>query len=189
MFDDMGWMEFVSSIVGSLAWPFAAVITAGVFRKQLREVLGTRLHRIKAGPVEMELFARKLAETEAEVDPIPAKTAGALPEGVAADLGPIVDTSPAAAVMEAHARVERRLREILSDAGVNDTRPGVRQLARTAAEKGLITGESVRAVEGITVMRNLAAHGQAHDLTPERAREYLDLVDAVLFSLGPPRRP
>jgi hypothetical protein len=187
----MGWMEFVSSIVGSLAWPVAAVITASVFRKQLREVLGTRLHKIKAGPVEMELFDRKLAETEAEVDPIPgpAKTSGALPEGVAADLGSIVATSPAAAVMEAHARVERRLREILSDAGMNDTRPGVRQLARTAAEKGLITGESVRAVEGITVMRNLAAHGQAHDLTPERAREYLDLVDAVLFSLGPPRRP
>ena len=188
----MGWMEFVSSIVGSLAWPVAAVSTAAVFRKQLREVLGTRLHKIKAGPVEMELFDRALAETEAEVDPIPAQatTAGALGDGVAGELDSIVDTAPGAAVMEAHARVERRLREILDQAGVADTRPGgVRQLARTAAEKGLIPRESVRAVEGITVMRNLAAHGHTTDLTPQRAREYLDLVDAVLFSLDPPRRP
>jgi hypothetical protein len=187
----MGWMEFVSSIVGSLAWPTAAVIAASVFRKQLRDLLGTRLHRLKAGPVEMELFDRKLAETEAEVDPIPkpAKAAGMLPEGVAGELGSIVDTSPAAAVMEAHARVERRLREILAEAGVEETRSrSVRELARVAAEKELIPRESVRAVEGITVMRNLAAHGQGNDLTPSRAREYLDLVDAVLFSFGPPRR-
>jgi hypothetical protein len=139
----------------------------------------------------MELFDRKLAETEADVDPIPkpAKTAGMLPEGVAGELGSIVDTSPAAAVMEAHARVERRLREILAEAGVEETRfRSVRELARVAAGKELIPRESARSVEGITVMRNLAAHGQANDLTPNRAREYLDLVDAVLFSFGPPRR-
>ncbi len=184
-------MEFVSSIVGSLAWPVAAVVAALVFRRQLRDVLGHRLHRLKAGPLEMELFDRKLAETEAEVDPIPApqRKAGVLPEGVSGELDSIVDSAPGAAVMEAHARVERRLREILTEAGVTEARPGgVRQLARTAAENGLIPRESVRAVEGITVMRNLAAHGHTNDLTPVRAREYLDLVDAVLFSFDPPRR-
>jgi hypothetical protein len=186
----MGWMEFVSSIVGSLAWPTAAVIAATVFRKQLRDLLGTRLHRLKAGPVEMELFDRKLAETEAEIDPIPkrAETTGMLPQGVAGELGPIVDTSPAAAVMEAHARVERRLRDILAEAGVEVVHSrSVRELARVAAERGLIRHESVRSVEGITVLRNLAAHGHGNDLTPNRAREYLDLVDAVLFSFGSPR--
>ena len=31
----MGWMDFVSSLVGSLAWPVAAVIMAAIFHKQI----------------------------------------------------------------------------------------------------------------------------------------------------------
>ena len=135
----------------------------------------------------MELFDRKLAETEADVDPIPRQSAP-IAEGLSVELAEVAVKAPGAAVMEAHARVERRVREILVEANLAPSRPiGVRQLAREAAHHGLISNESVRAIEGITVMRNLAAHGPSSDITADRAREYLDLVDAVMFGLVPPR--
>jgi hypothetical protein len=41
----------------------------------------------------------------------------------------------------------------------------------------------VNAIEGISVMRNLAAHGSAREISSEQAMEYLALVDAVLYAL------
>lgn len=61
-----------------------------------------------------------------------------------------------------------------------DTRSG---LARLAREKGLITAKSLQAIEGITVLRNLAAHGSAREITTEQAEEYLVLVDAIIYAL------
>ena len=49
--------------------------------------------------------------------------------------------------------------------------------------KQLITGESLQAVEGITVLRNRAAHGSAREITTEQAEEYLALVDAIIYAL------
>ena len=57
------------------------------------------------------------------------------------------------------------------------------QLLRLALDHGVITPEAAKAVEGITVMRNLTAHGRANEVTVERARDYLALVDAVLYTL------
>jgi hypothetical protein len=163
------------------------VAAALVFRKQLSDVIGTRLHRLKAGPLEMELFDRKLVETGADVDPIPApaKVELGTNEIGSRDLDSLAQHSPAAPVVDAHARVEQRLREILMAANLTTSHSSsVRQLARTAAEHRLITEESVRSIEGITVLRNLAAHGNANDLTPTRAQEYIDLIEAVLYSLN-----
>ena len=97
--------------------------------------------------------------------------------------------------MEAYARVENELRRMLLDAGVleGETRAGAVRLARIAAERELVTPETVRAIEGISVMRNLVAHRTADlhgrvDVTPEQARDYLALADAVLYAIrNPPR--
>ena len=61
---------------------------------------------------------------------------------------------------------------------------GFLDLAIEAREVGLISAASLEAIEGLTVMRNLAAHGRAQeDLDAARAIEYLDLADAVLYGL------
>jgi uncharacterized protein YutE (UPF0331/DUF86 family) len=45
-------------------------------------------------------------------------------------------------------------------------------LARIALQHGLITDETAQAVQGLTVLRNLTAHGRENDLTVERALDY-----------------
>jgi uncharacterized protein YutE (UPF0331/DUF86 family) len=65
---------------------------------------------------------------------------------------------------------------------------GGRSLARLALDHGVINEETFKAIDGLSVMRNLAAHG-ADDLDTTRALEYLDLADAVLYAMrNQPRR-
>jgi hypothetical protein len=42
---------------------------------------------------------------------------------------------------------------------------------RAALKRGLITDETARAVEGLSILRNLAAHGRAGEVTPASSRE------------------
>jgi len=56
-------------------------------------------------------------------------------------------------------------------------------LARLAVRHERITPGTVSAVEGLSVLRNLAAHGSAREITAAQADEYLVLADAVLYVL------
>jgi hypothetical protein len=58
-----------------------------------------------------------------------------------------------------------------------------RVLAPLARNRGLISDETATAVEGLSVLRNLAAHSPADDIGAERARDYLALADAVLYAM------
>jgi hypothetical protein len=48
---------------------------------------------------------------------------------------------------------------------------------------GLISEETFRAVGGLAVLRELAAHGHDDTISADRARDYLVLADAVLYAL------
>lgn len=71
----MAVLDFLASIVGSLAWPVGTVTIAFVFKKQVVDALG-RLTGIKAAGVEMS-FDEQLAEVEKSVAKLdlPAETA------------------------------------------------------------------------------------------------------------------
>jgi hypothetical protein len=97
--------------------------------------------------------------------------------------------APGSAVVEAFGRVERELRRIaLGPPPVEDPqrldRMSVRSLAVLAGRQGRISEESANAISGLTVLRNLAAHGRSDEIDTPRAVDFLHLVDAVLYALG-----
>jgi hypothetical protein len=53
-----------------------------------------------------------------------------------------------------------------------------------ASRHGKISEEALNAINGLSVLRNLATHGQVPDLNPTRALEFVHLADAVLFALA-----
>lgn len=185
----MDGMEFVASLVRSLAWPTAVVVIAVLFRSSIRSTLDGQIKRWKAGPagVEIEYWEQTAAvarrQLPADADEQAEQTLGG---GLAGELGPVAAAAPGAAVMEAFSRVERELRRIT--AGVEPAeqleRMGARQLAVVAQRHGRISPESLNAIDGLSVMRNLAAHGRAGELDETRALEFVHLADAVLFALG-----
>jgi hypothetical protein len=188
------WLEFVAAMTGSLAWPAAAAVIALLFRRQIREALGQggdrQLKRFKAGPIEAEWEARvqqalvDVAEsTEADHG---AQAGGMTPSTTLLErLGEIAQREPRAAVMAAYAEIEVALQQYLALAGyIGTARPmSARQLARAALSRQLISSEIADAIEGATVLRNLAAHGPGDEINREKAAEYLVLADAVLFAI------
>jgi hypothetical protein len=101
------------------------------------------------------------------------------------DLAATARREPAVAVLEGYIRLERELRTLLHSAGDSKASEGLSgmALARALAEKGLVTPETVNALDGLTVLRNLVAHGRTDEVTEERARDYLALVDALAYAI------
>jgi hypothetical protein len=172
--------------VASLAWPLVALAAILLFRAQIIGLFSSGVRRVKAGPVEVE-WDRQVSEIEAEIEQPGVPPPHSLPGGPVADeLRAVAQQAPGAAVMEAYAVLERTIRAILHRARIEaepDVRIGAVGLARVAVQADLITEETLRAVEGVAVLRNLAAHGHASEVTPERALDYLALIDAILFAL------
>jgi hypothetical protein len=167
-----------------MAWPVSALVIAFVLRRPIgRIMLETPPKKVRAGPFEVE-WDRVIAETAKEVEagrgrPPVATKIPAVREELAAE----ARAAPGVAVLEAYAMVERELRRIVGDLEPERTsRMGPVGLACLAFSRELISREAVRAVEGVSVQRNLAAHGSAREITPEQATEYLALVDAVLLA-------
>jgi hypothetical protein len=149
------------------------------------------LRRIRAGPVELEWdqliesTAKQISDVGPVVDTKPKRT-------VRQDLDAIATTVPAAAVLEAFARLERRLREktqTILDTIPKDSRRRAQEtlpaLARLAYSNGLVPKEIQDAILNLSRLRNEAAHRVGgDDITTEQAREYLDLVDSVLEAIN-----
>ena len=57
-----------------------------------------------------------------------------------------------------------------------------RALARLARQHDLISDETLAAIEGLSVLRNLTAH-VGGEIGVDRARDYLALADDVLYAL------
>ena len=105
------------------------------------------------------------------------------------DLASLASDNPGMAVFQGYIRLERALHQLLLSAGSKpDERRATIELARQAASKGLITPETLNAFEGLTVLRNLVAHGRDEEVTEARARDYLALVDALLFAIRQGRK-
>jgi hypothetical protein len=188
MFGAVNWLAFVASLVHSLAWPAGVVIVVTVLRRPIGAALGRGVRRVRAGPVEVE-FDQELAEVREELQrspelaaaDVPTLGGGSLPE----ELARLAEVSPRAAVLEAYARIEARLIEMLYPEGLESPRGASgRSLAHLAHRNGLISDETLSAVEGLSVLRNLAAHSPTTDtIGVDRARDYLALADAVLYAL------
>lgn len=179
----MSGLEFIAALVSALAWPATAVIVTVIFRRQLAVLLARPFSSMKAGPLEL-VWDREIAEAEAEVEPRPDAPHSAAGEASVTDpLREVARVAPAAAVVQAFARLEEQLRQLLDAAGV-DARGTARQMGRQALDAGLIQPETMSAIDGLAVLRNLAAHGRQAELDEQRALDFLALVDAVSYALS-----
>jgi hypothetical protein len=185
----MSWLDFISRMTGSLAWPLVTVIGVVVLRRPIANLLANApLKRLKAGPIEVEID-RSLAEAETTLE-----ASGVIPppvvEGSISDeLSVEAVRAPAAAILKAHHAVERELRDIVASLDIQvPESAGATRLSRLAAQAGAISEASARAVEAISMLRNLVAHTGAREVTKEQAQEYLTFADGVLFAIRADRR-
>jgi hypothetical protein len=178
----MDGLTFVSSLISSLAWPVAVVVLVLAFRKPIGRMFERLPKRVKAGPVEVEwpevaTEARVALATSSEV------RTDASPGSLTERFAKLAEEEPAAAIMAAWAEVEKSLRARVGDLAVRQRSLAGLMLARLAREQGTISDSTLRAVEGLSVLRNLAAHGRDGEVDREKALDYLTLADATLFAI------
>jgi hypothetical protein len=181
-------LEFVASLVDSLAWPTALVVMVVVLRKQLTNLLSRPgLRQLEAGPGGFKAqWDATIAETQAELEsaaPVETQIQEVAADSRLADLDPLVNEHPEAAILQGYIRIERALRARVKSVTGAEARPlSGRPLVREALEVDAITQETARAIEGLIVLRNLAAHGGG-GVTSKRASEFLALADSILYVL------
>lgn len=183
----MSILEFISSV----AWPVTVLAIVLLFRQSFSEMLSGPLRRLKAGPVEA-VWQDMESEIKAELSSEPGQsrgrsTADMRTASVSDELSNLAEKYPPAAILDAYEQVRRALVKALEDppldAGPKLDDLSVPQLAELALEGGRIHRKTAQAARGLSVLRNLAAHGRGDEVTEARAHEYLALVDATLFAI------
>jgi hypothetical protein len=172
-----------AEFIASIAWPLTALLIALLFRNPLTDALRTGSGALSAGPFRLE-WEERAAEIEADLGLPPSISKGKI-GGAAGRLDEVAEVSPTGAVVEAFGQIELALRSLLDERGAKDLdRPwSVRHLAEVALEQKLISPETKDAIEGLSVMRNLAAHGGQKDLSSQRAHEFVALAQGVLYAI------
>lgn len=129
---------------------------------------------------ETSQITRRSVDTELASQEMPADYAAAFPAEMA-ELA--VTASPSAAVAASYQRVERALRELLAGTTTEDfSALNLAQLANRALELKLIDPQLADTLNGLSVMRLLAAMDQERtDLS--RATEFSGLAAAALYLL------
>jgi hypothetical protein len=176
----MSVLEFIASLVGSLAWPVALLVVLLSLRKHLPALLSS-LKRVKVSGFELEL-ERARVEVAEMLSAHPAAPVDVAPREYQHTRS---DQHPSVGILRSYLNLEAELRRRLALAGVGDLDgKSAPQLAAIGAREGVFTAATVEAVKGVTVMRNLVANGRTENLSPKDADEYAALVDATVFALG-----
>ncbi|UVS78231.1 hypothetical protein [Actinokineospora sp. UTMC 2448] len=147
--------------------------------------MGERLKALRAGPGGLEMEWNETAqEAEKQLTGEVAATEQATDQTMPLRLREVAKASPRGAVLDAAAEIESALRTLLARHGLSadELRMGMRQLSSTAAERELISLSTHRAIENLSVLRNLAAHGRGR-VEYAQAVDFLALADAVMYSL------
>jgi hypothetical protein len=173
----------VAEFIAAIAWPVVVLIIALLFRKSLKDALASATGRLAAGPFSLE-WKRRVTDVEDDLGLPPSISEGEI-GGAAGKLDEISEHSPPAAIVEAFARVEVSLRSVLEEnsVAIDGASWSVRHLADIARDEGLITAETHDAIEGLSVLRNLAVHGGEKDISPQRAHEFVALAQGVVYAI------
>jgi hypothetical protein len=174
-------MTFTAEMTRALAWPVALIVVGLIFRPTVKGLLeGTRLRRIQKGEwsADFETAAKEVrAELPGPVQNLPEPAISGLRE----ETQHLADIAPAAAVSQAWNQLEERVAAMAAQAGV--TKRLLPEVLRTLAEKGVVQPAVSDSILGLRNMRNLAVHAPPKHLTAEKAREFVTMVDAIMWTL------
>jgi hypothetical protein len=168
-------MQFVASLVRSLAWPLVVASIAIAFRMTISNVVSERLKHLKVGPVEIDLekvdqLRASVEQEQGGLEPVQASPDLAL----RADTLSLVEASPPGAFVSEYIELERLLRRALGDANVKN----MGQLGRLARERGLFSLDDLDAFEYVRNVRNQVVHG-IEPISAGQATELISLIESL----------
>lgn len=171
---------FVASLVSSLAWPGVVVAILVIFRRQFGTML-ERLARVRMGSGADG--DPDWAQTEAAVRQSLGAGPPSLAQGHAAAPG-APGRPPRALIEDRWQALTAELRDVVLRSGsVSDellSGAGFDQLMEIALRAGLLDSATVRSLDGLRHLRNLA---RTSTLSERQAQEFAVMADAVSYTM------
>lgn len=178
-------------VLGILAWPVLVLLALLLFRKQITALL-TSLSSLTIAGVGLK-WDRVVNEVRADIKGVeepktaPPRSIRPLMSDYYAEEA---RSNPAGAVVKSYVALEEALRRKLEETGWarNTLAPvlTVQQLATELVNRRLIPSSTMRAIDGLNTLRNLAVHAQGGELDAANAEEFLRLVDSVMYVIDAP---
>lgn len=183
-------LEFLASVIASLAWPATAVALVVILRRPLSAVL-MKTKRLKYKDLEMD-FEQELKELEAKARAISVepKQKALEPDARSVDAQTLLsqaeslaDELPHVTVALAWSAVEDSLAGAVMRLAVSPDYPPYNSSSKNAQlllGQGLIDKETLALLDGMRTLRNAVVHRAAEaPVTADQAREYLALARGI----------
>ena len=178
----MDWLQFISSIVGSIAWPVAIAIVALIFKKPLQDLL-PRITDFELWGSKAT-FAKELKQAEEAADRIEPQPGPRIESSITPD-DPYLELAerfPEAAVIESYKTVEQYLSGI-STSATSERRSTPREIVQSLAREGRISRDVYNLFRRIMETRNAAVHSGDKTISSGEAIAYRDLCDTLVTAL------
>lgn len=161
----MNILQFISDLVGSLAWPVVVIILVVLLRKEINELLAT-LTRLKIKDVEMDF--QRLTKSAGKLPPsLPSPdltaTDRAIYESLEDQILKVSESAPSAAILLAWASVEIAMSSAVARMAISPEPPEYRSAVHNLEQLQRFAGlpqEVVNTISEMRTLRNKVAHDE-----------------------------
>lgn len=186
------WLTAVAGLLSAIVWPGVVLAIFIAFRRPIGNAI-QHLIEFRFGGATMR-FEHVRGQVSASLVTTLADQRAASGSSETPSSRPLlreyyaerIHENPLNAILEAYEAIEGWYDRTLAahDIEVRDREKklGVREMSRIAVEHGLLPSSTISQLDGLGIMRDLAIQ-QRDAVTPQRAQEFLVLVDAVLYTL------
>ncbi len=168
----IGWMEFISSLVGSLAWPVVIGLVFLMFRTPLTALInnikqaswGDGSITIDRQLEEAEQTGQQVAASIGHIDLEGSNLTPDNPDDPDLRFEQLLDVEPALAILDIWRNIEQAMEEVASQMAitVSGLRPiGVSQLGKQLVKQGLVPSNFAELLDEMRHVRNAAVHAKA----------------------------
>ncbi|WP_165976056.1 DUF4145 domain-containing protein [Pseudomonas putida] len=152
----MDWLQFFASIVGSLAWPGAAVASVFMLRTPLGKVVPL-IRTLKYKDWQIDV-GQELEAAREKVEGNSGDNAIAVPEEPTPAIRQLAQIDPRAAVLSAWAPVELALQELGRETGAYQIGVPLYVLVKRLHGQGVVDDGTYQVLERLRRIRNEAVH-------------------------------
>jgi hypothetical protein len=168
------WLDFISQMTSSLAWPGAVCVVVFLLRNEIRSLIPA-LESFKAGPVEAR-FRTRLGEASEKTSQANLPS----PEEVVVPTG-----SPRDVVIDSWLGVEEALTNLAASMGINVGQPPINfsRVYREILRRNLVEQPIKGLIEDLRVLRNQAVHDRNARISDTDAQRYAELANRAIAGI------
>lgn len=187
----MSILEFLSNIIGDLAWPVAAIILIFITRKHIAELLAS-VTRLKFKDLEMDF--RRLAESAEKLPPslppLPDEqpSSRAIYSSLENQILDVVERAPSAAILLAWASVETAISSAVARMAISPEPPQYRSVVHNLEQLrnfSQLPKEVAHTINEMRMLRNKVTHDNKQGLaiSQQRALSYAETAIRIIKHL------